>query len=219
MIKGILLDIDNTLYNYNLAHQAGLNAVFSFIDKIFKKEDFIKAFETARNQIHNELKNTASSHNRILYFQRTLELLKYDDILMVKKLYDIYWDNFLENIKLFDGVTEFLEKNDKKICFFTDLTADIQYRKLEKTGLFKYSSYIVTSEEAGVEKPNKKMFNLALRKLELSADEVCIIGDSWERDIVGALELNIKPYWKTTEKSEDERVSVFNDFRELIGKI
>ena len=122
-------------------------------------------------------------------------------------------------MKLFDGVIEFLEQNDKTICFLTDLTAYIQYRKLEKTGLFKYCKYIVTSEEAGVEKPDKQIFNLALKKLNMSFNEVCMIGDSWERDIVGAIELNIKPYWKSTEKSEDERVTVFNDFRELIGKI
>ena len=219
MIKAILLDIDNTLYDYNEAHSKGLNAVFDFASLLFCREDFINAFNFARNQINNELKGTASSHNRILYFQRTLELLKYDDILIAKKLYDTYWNNFLENMKLFDGVIEFLEQNDKTICFLTDLTAYIQYRKLEKTGLFKYCKYIVTSEEAGREKPDKKIFNLALKKLNMSPDEVCMIGDSWDRDICGALELNIKSYWKTDKEAEDKRVTVFNDFRELIGKI
>ena len=220
MIKGILLDIDNTVYDYNYVHEKALDAVYNFAAGNFDKKDFINAFEQARNLIHDELKNTASAHNRILYFQRTLEILKYEkNLLLPKILYDIYWNTSLENIKLFDGVIEFLEKNDKKICFLTDLTAYIQYRKLEKTGLFKYGNYIVTSEEAGCEKPNKKIFDTALKKLSLPASEVCIIGDSYERDIKGAIEMGIKPFWKTNDKSPDSNITVFNDFRELIGRI
>lgn len=220
MIKGILIDIDNTLYDYESTHKIAMEAVLKEADKHFNKTEFLTNFNIARKQIHNELKNTASSHNRLLYFQRTLELLNNNDFIIAKKLYNTYWETFIENIKLFDGVIEFLENyKHLKICFLTDLTADIQYKKIEKLQLNKYAKYLVTSEEIGVEKPNKKMFNSALKKMKLKNNEVCMIGDSYEKDILGAINVSIKPYWKTEDNNQNTKVETFNDFNELIGKI
>lgn len=66
-------------------------------------------------------------------------------------IYNIYWDAFLENIIPFDGVYKLLEKYKNNICLVTDLTAHIQYRKVEKLKLNEYCQAIVTSEEAGKE--------------------------------------------------------------------
>ena len=219
MIEGILLDIDNTLYDYDVAHNAGINSVFEQAESQ-KYYNFSEAYKEARHEINQELKNTASSHNRLLYFQRTLEKIGVKNLSATKLLYDIYWNTFLENIIPFDGVYEFLEKNkDKKICLLTDLTTYIQYRKIERLKLSKYVKYILTSEEAGVEKPSQKMFDSGIRKLGLSKNDVCMIGDSYEKDILGALNAGIKPYWKTKETINDTRITTFDSFYELIGKI
>lgn len=220
MIKGILIDIDNTLYDYNYTHEVAMKSVIKEVSLYFDRVHFINNYKKSREQLHLELKNTASSHNRLLYFQRTLENLNCNDLILAKKLYDIYWNTTLENIELFDGVIDFFEYyKNYKICFLTDLTAHIQYRKLERTNLYRYADFIVTSEEVGVEKPNERMFNLAIKKLQLSPNEVCMIGDSYEKDIIGALNAKIKPFWKTEKKSPNENISIFNNFKELIGKI
>ena len=216
MIKAILIDLDNTLYDYEICHKHAFNCAVNEIKKMFDENDFICAFDKAKEQIHSELKNTASSHNRILYFQKTLEYLNAENIILAKNLYDIYWNNFIKKMSLFEGVIEFLEDNkDKKICVVSDLTAYIQFRKIEKLGISKYLSYIVTSEEAGVEKPNEKIFNIALKKLKLNNSEVCMIGDNYEKDIIGALNLNIKAFWKNDNIPADKRVKTFNQFKEL----
>ena len=215
MIKGILIDLDNTLYSYETAHNKAMEAVYNYLSKDYSKEEIEKNFNIAREQIHNELKNTASSHNRLLYFQRMNELLGNENILCAKVLYKIYWNNFIDNMTLYDGVREFLKTNqDKKICLVTDLTAYIQYRKIEKLNLEKYIKFLVTSEEAGVEKPGRKIFELALKKLKLNAHEVCMIGDSYEKDIKGAINMGIKPIYKTNNKNIKD-VITFNDFKEL----
>ncbi len=219
MFSGILLDIDNTLYNYEGPHQAGMQKVYATA-RAFGYQNFEEIFNLTRKEIHDELKNTASSHNRLLYFQRILE--KYGDTRcsVAKTLTDTYWNEFLNKMVLFDGVIEFLARNnDKKICLITDLTADIQYAKINKLGIFPYIQYIVTSEEVGVEKPNSKMFKTALKKMELQPNEVCMIGDSYEKDIIGAQKLGIKAFWKTEEKYCSNQVTAFNNFHELIGLI
>lgn len=216
MIKGILIDIDNTLYDYNVPHYQAMEDVYKFAHSYFNVDNFKKAFKNARNFVHDMLKNTASSHNRLLYFQKTLEELGNHNYILAKDLYDIYWNSFLDYMKLSDGIINFFEKNnDKEICFVTDLTAYIQYRKIEKLGLAKYVKYLVTSEEVGVEKPNRKIFEIALQKINLLPNEVCMIGDSYEKDILGALNLGIKPYWLANNTCDDNRITVFKSFKEL----
>ena len=220
MYKGILIDIDNTLYDYASTHKAAMDAATNLAAVLFDKEVFLEKFNLAKNQIHDALEGTASSHNRILYFQRTLELLNCKDIMLAKRLYDTYWNTFLENVTLFNGVIDFLKQTgNKKVAVLTDLTADIQYQKITKFKIAPYLDYIITSEEVGVEKPDRKMFLEGLRKLDLSEKEVCMIGDSYDRDIEGALNVGIKPFWKTNEKCLDDRITTFSDFFELAEKL
>ena len=44
----------------------------------------------------------------------------------------------------------------------------------------------MTSEEAGKEKPDKKMFTLAMEKLNLFPEQIIMIGDSFQKDVKGA---------------------------------
>jgi putative hydrolase of the HAD superfamily len=86
-----------------------------------------------------------------------------------------YWRTFLANAKLFSGVIEFLQLlKDKEIrtANITDLIAQIQFRKMVYFGLDEYFDYVVTSKEAGFDKPNIEPFKMALNKLEADAADV-----------------------------------------------
>ena len=68
--------------------------------------------------------------------------------------------------KLFDDVLEFLD--DLRLLgipmvIVTDLTAQIQFRKIVYFGLDRYFDFVVTSEEAGQDKPNAAPFELAMK--------------------------------------------------------
>jgi len=224
--KGLLLDIDNTLYNYDNTHKKALEQlILSTHNETSKDEAVIKtAYLQARAQIHTELAETASSHNRLLYIQRMLELLNINSMNLSLKLYNTYWDTFLDSMELHSGALEFLQVHqDKSICLVTDLTAHIQHRKIEKLGLYKYADYLVTSEEAGKEKPHPYMFMLALKKMNLKADEVCMIGDSYKKDILGASQLCIQSFWLNKEKKikeyNSQYITEFTNFKELEGYI
>ena len=195
--KGILLDIDNTLYGYDESHKVALNTVINFIkNEFFLSESIIDgAYHKARKMVQIELGLTAASHNRVLYFQKMLEILDINALKYSLTIYNLYWDNFLISMKPFNNVYKFLENYKDKICLVTDLTAHIQHRKIKELGLDKYISFMVTSEEAGREKPHPYMFMAALKKMNLNVDEVCMIGDSFSKDIVGASNLGIDSIW------------------------
>lgn len=214
--KALLLDIDNTLYDYSSTHSIAKEKVIDFCKKEFDFEDkkIVKAYEKARKKVHIELSETAASHNRLLYFQKMCELLELNSLKYSMQIYNIYWDTFLQNMKPFDGVYELLEKYKNSICLVTDLTAHIQYRKIEKLDLSKYCKYMVSSEEAGKEKPHPYMFMLALQKLDLKSSEVCMIGDSFKKDIFGASNLDINSIWFNHEnKNETINSSLINEVK------
>lgn len=220
--KAILLDIDNTLYDYNITHAFAKNKVLEYCIRELNlpKEEINIAYEKARKQVHIELCETAASHNRLLYFQKMSEILGINPMKYGFEIYNVYWDSFLDILKPFDEIYKLLEKYKNKICLVTDLTAHIQYRKIKKLGLEKYCDKLVTSEEAGREKPHPYMFILALQKLGLRSDEVCMIGDSFKKDIYGATALGIASVWfnheDKNESHKDKLIKEVKSFKEIL---
>ncbi|MDC0253349.1 HAD family hydrolase [Bacteriovoracales bacterium] len=223
--KGLIFDLDNTFYSYKDRHKESLEEVFKYCKKEFGLEEthLLECFQKARKEIHKNLKFTASSHNRLLYFQRMLEILKLNSMKYGLTLYNIYWNTFLENLAPFLNVKSCLNNfKDRKICILTDLTSHIQYRKILKLGLERYVDYVVTSEETGVDKPDKKMFMTALKKMELLPNEVCMVGDNFEKDIMGGNECGIFGFWFNPDQENASQEGAYisvSSFDELQGHL
>ena len=78
---------------------------------------------------------------------------------------------------------------------------EVQYEKFDKSGLRDCFAHIVLSEEVGCQKPNPRIFDEALRMNGLQAEDVVMIGDSWNSDIQGAINAGIDQIW--IRKSKD----------------
>lgn len=188
----VLFDLDNTLYPYDPAHDAALNAVRIKVTNNFNlpEKTFDDAFLRAKELTKAQLKNTAASHSRLLYMQKMLELLGLgSQVLFALDLEQTYWRTFLGNANLFPNAKDFLDDlrlNSIPTAIVTDLTAQIQFRKMIYFGLDHYFDCIVTSEEAGQEKPHAAPFQLALEKVQTKGSTIWMIGDSPKNDIGGA---------------------------------
>ena len=202
--KGILIDLDGTLYSYKKAHDRALPYVIDFLSKELgvDPKHVLKVYAQARIDTKERLGMVAARHNRMLYFQTTIERLGARPGFLTIEAYNCYWGRFLQSMELFPGAFKFLQKasEEKKVCLVTNLTTYIQHKKIRKLGIEEYFNFIVTSEEVGAEKPNSAVFEMALEKLCLRPVEVCMIGDDWEKDIVGARKLGIDGVWFSEEK-------------------
>lgn len=222
-----LFDTDNTLYPYDPAHAAAMHAVRAKVTQTFSisEAQFDKAFGEARKQVKTRLKHTASSHSRLLYLQRMLEIMGLgSQVLLALDFEQTYWRTFLSNAVLFDGVKELLD--DIRLlgiptAIVTDLTAQIQFRKVVYFGLDHYFDYIVTSEEAGHDKPHEAPFQIAIEKMRPKGDCIWMIGDNPVNDIQGGREkINAVTLQKVHAGVEvgsgvSAPDAVFSDFAEL----
>ena len=107
---------------------------------------------------------------------------------------------------LLDGAEELVRYLSKKypLTVVTNGFVEVQYEKFEKSGLQDCFAHIVLSEEVGCQKPNAQIFEEALRRNGVSADEVIMIGDSWNSDIQGAINAGIDQIWVRWNKVQDE---------------
>jgi len=67
---------------------------------------------------------------------------------------------------------------------------NFNYREL---GLEPYIDFVVTSEEAGANKPKPPIFLLALKKAKVYAQEAIYVGDQYGTDVLGAKRVGISP--------------------------
>ena len=62
---------------------------------------------------------------------------------------------------------------------------------LTRQGLADYFEQIIVSSEVGIEKPDERIFLLALEKAEISASECLYIGDNYYDDAIGAMKVGM----------------------------
>jgi len=86
-------------------------------------------------------------------------------------------------------------KKHMKVAIITNGSTQRQKAKLLNTGINSCFDIILISEEVGISKPDKRIFELALEKLNLQPEDVLFIGDDIEKDIGGCQSANIKGVW------------------------
>jgi putative hydrolase of the HAD superfamily len=105
-----------------------------------------------------------------------------------------------------------------RVGLLTNGPPDVQRRKLDRSGLAGCFDAVVVSAETGVGKPSPEAFGLVLDALGARPEEAVMVGDSWERDIEGALATGIRPVWIAAGRprpEEDSRVTAVRSVAQL----
>ncbi|TBX57851.1 HAD family hydrolase [Bacillus mycoides] len=117
-------------------------------------------------------------------------------------------------------------KSHIKVGIITNGSTQRQKAKIINTNLNRYFDTIIISEEAGFSKPDKRIFELALNKLNVQSEDVLFVGDDLEKDIAGCQNANIKGIWfnpnmikNNTDTKPYAEITSFDNLLSYCGEI
>ena len=93
--------------------------------------------------------------------------------------------------------------SDYTLALLTNGAPDLQREKIAASGLEPFFKAIAVSGEHGIGKPKPEIFHRLHRELEVSPEEVVMVGNSLERDIAGARNAGIRSIWVRVPGSEE----------------
>ena len=197
--KHIFFDLDHTLWDFERNAEETKREMFETLE--LKKRGILN-YETFREKyvginlalwaLYRDDKIGKDELN-FRRFYDTLCILGVDD----RELGEAMAAGFIEGIStktyLFPHAMELLEYLYTKypLYIITNGFEEVQFRKLKNSGMDRYFTSVITSEEAGSKKPDPEIFHFALRKTMALANESIMIGDDLDVDMAGARQLGI----------------------------
>jgi putative hydrolase of the HAD superfamily len=106
----------------------------------------------------------------------------------------------------------------RRLALLTNGPSDVQRLKLRGTGLTPLFETLAISGERGVGKPTAAAFERVLADLGLAPQEALMVGDSWERDVDGAVSCGLPVVWISSGRpvpAQRDGVTVIETIEEL----
>tara|TARA_B100001559_G_scaffold134838_1_gene113329 strand:- start:59 stop:532 length:474 start_codon:yes stop_codon:yes gene_type:complete len=133
-----------------------------------------------------------------------------------------YFMKYRNTVQLFDGVKEILEilSNDYLLGTITNGNAS-----LEKIGIKKFFDFETKAADVGFMKPSKEIFQKAIKKANCKPSEIVHVGDSYEKDIIGAMSVNMNYIWLNhSNKNKDDikieqTIKSFSEISQVLKKL
>jgi len=131
----------------------------------------------------------------------------------------IFWDTHFPNCFSIEQNTINIINTIKmhvKVAIITNGTTQRQKAKIRNTNLNNYFDTIIISEEVGFAKPDKRIFELALNKLNVHPEDALFVGDDIEKDIGGCQNADIKGLWFNPHmKKNDTEITPYAEIHSL----
>ena len=209
MIKAIIFDFDNTLYDYDNINNISLNILYDELSKELNLS--IEYIKNIYNDLNSNIKlsnNSSNKFNKSIYIKLLLENLNIH-VSNFEKYLILYNDEFFKHFCLFDGVIDFfklLKSKNIKIAILSNNIFVQQYQKLIKSNIIEYIDVIQTSDECGEEKPNNMIFYSIQSKLNISFNNIAYVGDNYNDDIIPSITLEMLTFLFKKDNISDKLV-------------
>lgn len=230
MIKVILWDVDGTLLDFKASERHSLTKAFEHFSLGECTDDIINTYSSINQSCWEMLERgeLTKEQTLIVRFDKFFDAVGINgiDSTRFSKLYE---SGLCDKIVFIDNSYELLLslKEKYKQYAVTNGAYSVQKKKLNKSGFDKIFDGVFISDLVGYEKPNVNFFNFVRENIiDVSNDEILIVGDSLTSDIKGGNNMGIKTClydpknlytcYDKDKYSIDYRISHLNDIRSIL---
>ncbi|ABC57637.1 MULTISPECIES: TIGR02253 family HAD-type hydrolase [Methanosphaera] len=184
MIQAVFFDMDDTLYDTSgfasIARRAAVKSMVHNGLQCSEEEGYEHLMEIVREKGSNY-----SKHFNIL----TNDINGSEDPLIIVNGIITYHNTKFAMLKLQPdsfAILLYLKSKGYKVGLITNGKEFKQWEKLIRLGLYPFFDEIVTSESVGVEKPDAKIYQIAMDRLNVTKGTSIMVGNNFDVDIMGA---------------------------------
>lgn len=173
---------------------------------------FFKKYDTINHKLWDDYESGKLEKETLRWrrFYDTFRLYGVEDEPLSRQFGEDYLLQMICEKELMPGAAALLERIKKsggKMAVLSNGFKEVQYHKLERSGIRDYFSAVVISEEVGFHKPLPDIFRIALERLcgftrnedaqkwKTAKEETLMVGDDFENDIEGAQIFGIDQYF------------------------
>jgi putative hydrolase of the HAD superfamily len=199
-LKAVLLDVDDTLFDRNLAQREAIRlivrafpALFAGVDEEAAADAFL---ESDRLTVEELEAGTLVEGYRARRSKVFLDLLGLGEEWagQITAWYVKYYPRIDAPVQGARFLTRSLARRFQ-LGIVSNGLADVQYQKLKTLGFWHLFGCVVISEDVGLAKPDPRIFWRAAELLGRQPRECLHIGDSYEKDVVGARRAGMRVCW------------------------
>lgn len=190
-INHIFFDLDHTLWDFETNSDIAFKTIFNQHKVNVNLDKFLNYYRGI-NEYYWKMYREERVSKEDLRYGRLRDTFNKINVKIEDEVINnlsVDYINVLPNSNLlFDGAHDILAhlQPNYELHIITNGFNEVQYKKMDKSDLTKYFKTIITSEDAGVKKPNPIIFKYALEQTKALSNESIMIGDNWEADIMGA---------------------------------
>ncbi|MDO4912777.1 MAG: YjjG family noncanonical pyrimidine nucleotidase [Lactobacillus sp.] len=226
--KQIIFDVDDTLIDFPKTEDYSLNKLFNSHGLTLTK-DLKKKYHTWNQGMWRKLEKgeiTPQQLNRDTFriFFKDNFGMKVDG----EEVTNEYREYFSQCHELLPGVKDTLiyaKRMGYELSVLSNGDTKIQEKRLSDAGILNYFDLIVTSEDAGVSKPDKRIFDYFFDHSDASAKDTLFFGDGLMSDILGAERYGFDSIWYNVRHRKDTiglhplfEVDTYEEFVKLMQK-
>ena len=209
-ITDVFFDLDHTLWDFDRNSALTFDKIFK-INKVEINLDLFLDRYKAINLEYWKLYRDEKVDKKVLRFGRlndtflALNFVVEKDL--VHQLSEDYITYLTDNNYLFDNTIEILDYLNLRynLHILSNGFEEVQYRKLIKSNIHHYFKTITNGETIGVKKPNPHIFHHAIEKANTSIKNSIMIGDGYEADILGAINVGMDVVFFDEKKNHEHQ--------------
>lgn len=212
----VFFDLDRTLWDFDTNSRASVDDLIDKYDLESKgipsKDDFFQVYTAINNTLWDRYRkgSIAKAELKVLRYEKALRHFG----IFNHEMAEIFGREYLEILatkkNVFPGTHEILKYLQPKyrMHIITNGFEEVQDKKMNTAGLTDFFEVVITSEAAGVRKPNAGIFEYALQKTGANIESSIMIGDDLPVDIVGAREYGMdQVYFNPAKKPHSEIIT------------